>query len=111
MREWVNDNLLDWMQERYQTDALFVYKPKIVFAATNDCELNDKITSDARKIGAWVNNASDSENSDFHTVATIEKYPIRVGISTNAKSPALTKVLKQRIEQTISDDIVQLATW
>lgn len=111
IQAWIDNGKLDCLQERYHSDSLFSYKPNLVFAATDNADLNKTIADDARKIGAWVNIASDSEKSDFHSLASVEKDPIRIGISTSGTSPALIKIIKQGIEQTISDDILQLAQW
>lgn len=107
----VSNGQIQWIQECYSAESLIAFQAQIVFAATDDAELNHKIADDARKIGAWVNNASDSADSDFHTLATIEKEPIRIGISTQGTSPALVKMIKERIEQAIGDDLLQLAGW
>mgnify|MGYP000636576474 CR=1 FL=1 len=106
-----SEGQVNWKQEAYQSELLVDFQPQIVIAATDDAVLNETVTTDAHKIGAWVNNASDSETSDFHMLADIDKAPIRVGLSTGSTAPSLIKELKDRIIEAIGEDIPTLATW
>jgi len=100
-----------WEKRHYAIEFLDQANFVLVFAATDDPELNEQIRLDAQARGCWVNVASSSENSDFHNVSTVKKHLISIGISTGGTSPALLKLIKQRIEQVITDEIALLAEW
>jgi siroheme synthase-like protein len=87
------------------------FAPLFVFAATNSSEVNRHIAAEARQIGAWVNNASDGKASDFHNLAQVESAPLTIAISTGGTSPALMKMIKQRIAEALGDDLPGLAQW
>ncbi len=111
IQAWTDEDLIQWKAENYSTEILVSYQPHLVFSATHSSELNAEIAQDAHAIGAWVLNTSDSAHCDFHSLATIEKYPITIGISTSGTSPALIHIIKQRLENSIGEDIIQLANW
>lgn len=101
----------DWIKAPYSVEFLDNAEFALVFAATDDAELNEQIRLDAQARGSWVNVVSNSENSDFHNVSVLQKSPISIGISTGGTSPALLTLIKQRIEKVITDEIVLLANW
>lgn len=111
IQAWIDEGHIQWKAGNYSRETLVSYQPHLVFSTTNLPDLNAEITQDACEIGAWVLNTSDSAHSDFHTLATIGKYPITIGISTNGTSPALIHIIKQRLENSIGEDIIQLADW
>ena len=111
IQEWCKEGQVEWQAEHYTYESLVSFQPHLVFSTTDSSELNTEIAQDAREIGAWVLNTSDSINSDFHSLATIEKHPITIGISTNGASPVLISIIKERVAHAIGDDIIQLATW
>lgn len=111
IQAWIDEGHIQWQAENYSSEILASYQPHLVFSATHSSELNAEITQDAHASGAWVLNTSNSTHSDFHSLATIEKYPITIGISTSGTSPALIHIIKQRLENSIGEDVIQLASW
>jgi siroheme synthase-like protein len=100
-----------WLQSEYYQDAIRVEKPILVFAATDDEALNKQIAQDAQSQNVLVNLANDAEASDFHNMALIEKSPFTIGISSNANSPALLMLVKERLAAAITDGLVTFGTW
>lgn len=78
--------------------------PALVVAATTDTAVNAAIEDAAREIGVMVNRTDRSGGRDPDSVvvpATVDDGPVRVAISTGGRSPALSKVLRERIESEI----------
>ena len=78
--------------------------PALVVAATDDEAVNEAAETAALATGALVNRTDVSGARDPGSVvvpATVDDDPVRVAISTGGQSPALAKVLRQRIESAI----------
>ena len=80
---------------------------QLVFACTNRRETNARIADEAREIGVWCNIADDPQDSSFHTVATVRRGEIAIGISTGGH-PVLAQHLKTRVEECVGDEYAQL---
>jgi len=81
----------------------------IVFACTDDRELNHRIAADARSNGAIVNAADQNEDCDFFAPATIGDGDVVVAIGTGGASPALAALLKDRLRSALPEQIGQFA--
>ena len=83
----------------------------LVFACTNDAEVNRQIAEEARKANILCNTADEGDAGDFHSMATLRRGDICIGISTSGGSPALSKHLKEKIGETIGpeyDSLLQM---
>lgn len=69
----------------------------IVISATNDDKINAKIAKEAKKSGILVNIVDDPQNCDFIFGANVKKENITISASTSGMSPVLARVLKQKI--------------
>jgi siroheme synthase-like protein len=80
----------------------------IVFSAVNDPATSRLIHAAARK-RKLLHNAADKPGScDFYLGSVVTKGDLKVGISTNGKSPTIAKRLKSVLQQTIPDEINQV---
>ena len=75
----------------------------LIFACTDDLELNRKIKSVVNP-HQWVNVTSEQTASDFFNTAVIENNQWTIGISTNGKSPTQAKQLKQKLTQWLDEN-------
>lgn len=78
--------------------------PALVVAATDDATINAAIEGAALDAGLLVNRTDRSGTRDPRSVvvpATVTDDPVRVAVSTGARSPALARVLRERIESAI----------
>lgn len=70
----------------------------LVFAATSDLELNRTVAADAHERGLWCNMATDPELGSFIVPSVVERGSLSIAVSTAGLSPAVSKVLRQRLE-------------
>jgi precorrin-2 dehydrogenase/sirohydrochlorin ferrochelatase len=70
----------------------------MVFAATNDKELNQKI-KDATEARSLITIADDPDGSDFHVPAKIQRGRLTVAVSTGGASPTLARKIRDQLEQ------------
>ncbi|RDC58334.1 siroheme synthase [Pedobacter chinensis] len=79
----------------------------IVFAATNNNILNEEIRAVAHEKGLLINVADKPELCDFYLGSIVKKGNLKIGISTNGKSPTIAKRLKEILDETIPPEIEQ----
>ncbi|OIB58254.1 precorrin-2 dehydrogenase/sirohydrochlorin ferrochelatase family protein [Natrialba sp. SSL1] len=78
--------------------------PALVVAATDDEAVNDAIVTAARERGVLVNRADRAGDRDPGSVvvpATVREDPVVVSIATGGTAPALSKYLRQELEETL----------
>jgi len=79
----------------------------LVFAATNNSEVNRCVEQDAHARGMWVNVADNPALSDFYVPATIHRSDLTVAISTGGGSPAFARYMREWLEQRLSEALGQ----
>ncbi|MFH1774951.1 MAG: bifunctional precorrin-2 dehydrogenase/sirohydrochlorin ferrochelatase [Methanobacteriota archaeon] len=80
----------------------FIKTSDMVLAATSDKDLNDAIEKECKKSGKLVNRADKA--SDFIIPATLKLGDALISVSTKGKSPAVTKLIKQRIKKAVASE-------
>ena len=96
LERWSNDGKIDWQDRNYNpTDLEGV---SLVYAATENDELNAQIAKDASKKHLPVNAADQKEACRFITPALVDRSPVVVSIGTEGTSPALARALKADLE-------------
>lgn len=80
----------------------------LIFACTNDATVNRQIADEARELNILCNVADESEAGSFHSMATLRRGDICIGISTSGGSPALSRHLKEKIGETIGPEYESL---
>lgn len=107
----VHDGVIHVKMSAYQTGMLDALKPLLVFAATNSPEVNQQVARDARVLGALIDIADDGNTGDFSSMAAVRRGRLTVALSSGGASPALTRRLKQQMEQTIGGEYATLLDW
>ena len=73
----------------------------LVFACTDDPELNRRITAESRDNGTPANNSSDKSDCDFYFPGIVRKDEVVVGITASGASHAGAKAIRERIEEVL----------
>jgi precorrin-2 dehydrogenase/sirohydrochlorin ferrochelatase len=98
------DERLEWLQESYESRHLA--EAVLVFAAAPS-EVNAQVVAAARAQGVWVCDATDPDNGDFVTPATVRRGNVVVAVTTGV--PALTRALRERLEEFVDPEYEQWA--
>lgn len=77
----------------------------IIIAAVNDIFTSKQIRDDAHRTGRLVNIADKPELCDFYLSSVVKKGNLKIAISTNGKSPTISKRLKEQINEMMPDEI------
>lgn len=99
------NGLIDAIQASYVAEHLT--GASLVFATTNDPEVNLQVVHDAHERGLWVNVADNPANSDFHVPALIQRQDLTLAISTGGEAPAFARYVRELLEQVLSDALGQ----
>ncbi len=80
----------------------------IVIAATADNELNREVWRVAKGKGKLVNVADTPDLCDFYLSSVVKKGDLKVAISSNGKSPTLSKRMRELLEDVLPEEIDDL---
>src|SRR5690348_7171227 len=80
-----------------------------VFVATGDLERDTEAQRVAKSVGVPVNVADRPALSDFIVPAIVDREDVVVAVSTSGASPALTTLLRQKIEALLPERLGELA--
>jgi precorrin-2 dehydrogenase/sirohydrochlorin ferrochelatase len=81
----------------------------VVIAATDDQEVNTRVTSEAKELGVLVNVVDDAKKSNFIVPSCLHRGDINIAISTSGRSPALARRLRRKLEEEIGEEYTFLA--
>jgi precorrin-2 dehydrogenase / sirohydrochlorin ferrochelatase len=81
---------------------------EIVILATDDKDLHVRIRLEAKSRKLLVNVADTPHLCDFYLGSTVKKGNLKIGISTNGKSPTLSKRLREMLEEILPEEIDEL---
>jgi len=82
---------------------------QIVIAATNNRKTNEQIHQDSKAENILINVADNLDLCDFYLGSIITKGNVKIAISTDGKSPILSKRLRQFFENFLPDDLEELS--
>jgi len=71
----------------------------LVFAATDEHELNARVSREAQERGLWINVADQPELCRFIVPAYFRRGDLTIAVSTGGRSPAAAARIKSRLEQ------------
>ena len=84
-------------------------KPDLLVAVTNDNNLNRQLATQAKAAGCMVYGQDNPAVSDFMFPALAKIADVKIAVSTSGKSPSMARVLRKRIEKTITEeDLLQI---
>ena len=80
----------------------------VLILATDDRELHQRIKSEAREKKILTNVADTPDLCDFYLGSVVQKGDLKIGISTNGKSPTFAKRFREYLEDVLPDSIQEL---
>ena len=80
----------------------------LIILATNNRKLHEEIKAEASRRNILTNVADTPDLCDFYLGSVVQKGDLKIGISTNGKSPTLAKRIREYLEDGLPDDIQDL---
>lgn len=77
----------------------------VVVVAADNTDLNQHIRNECRKRHLLINVADKPELCDFYLGSVVKKGNLKIGISTNGKSPTMAKRLKELLTEALPEEI------
>jgi len=105
--ELAREGSLQWHPRRYEQGDLEGHF--LVFAATEDTDLNVRVFREAEERAMLVNVVDVPPLCNFIMPAIVRQGPIAIAISTSGASPALAKRLKREIAEGFGEPYARLA--
>jgi len=91
-------------EERYQAELLDEIRPFLVYAATNDDDVNRGISADAAKRGILASSASSWQEADFISPSLIPWGRGQVSVSTEGASCKQAKFMRLRLSELLGGE-------
>jgi uroporphyrin-III C-methyltransferase/precorrin-2 dehydrogenase/sirohydrochlorin ferrochelatase len=104
---WAQDGQIHHIARQYSSDQLAGVR--LVFAASDDVELNNRVYRDAESAGVLVNVVDQPESCRFISPAVIDRSPVQIAVSTGGKAPALARRLRTLLEAQLPLELGPLA--
>jgi precorrin-2 dehydrogenase / sirohydrochlorin ferrochelatase len=84
-------------------------KPDIFLAVTDNAKLNLELVKAAKHVGCIVYSVDNPALSDFVLPAVAHVGDVKVAVSTSGKSPAMARLLRERIEKLVTpEDLLEI---
>lgn len=80
----------------------------LLILATDDYSLHEKLKRKAKKLRLLTNVADTPDLCDFYLGSTVKKGDLKIGISTNGKSPTFAKRFREVLEDVLPDSTPEL---
>ena len=80
----------------------------VLVLATNDRKLHERIKVIARQKRILTNVADTPDLCDFYLGSVVQKGDLKIGISTNGKSPTFAKRFREYLEEFLPDNLQEL---
>jgi len=93
---WSKQSLLNLFARRYRAGDTVGFR--IVFAATDDPDLNDAVYRECGNSGSLINSADDPDHCDFILPSVLRRGDLTVAVSTGGRSPALARTIREELE-------------
>lgn len=97
IKQWHNQEGLELWQREYQPQDL--EDVFLVFAATNQSKVNQRIAEDCRIRNLPVNVVDDPEGCSFTVPSVIRRGKLSIAVSTGGASPLLAAKIRRQLEQ------------
>lgn len=100
-----NESKIEYFQRTYRAKDLD--NTALVFACTDNSAINNKIKTEAARKKIPVNVVDNPDLCDFIVPSIIRKGDLTIAISTSGELPLLSKKLRQKIEELVTDDYLE----
>jgi precorrin-2 dehydrogenase/sirohydrochlorin ferrochelatase len=109
LRSWAVDRTITLYERPYCSGDLQGFS--LVFAATSDETLHEKIAAEARGAGVLLNVVDRPALCSFIMPAVVSQGDLTLAISTGGASPALAKKIRQTLERHFNSSLGCVSEW
>ena len=88
---------LNYIKDRYKKE--YIKEGFLIFAATDNEEVNFKISEDAKKLGKLINVVDKPDLCNFILPSVVKRGDFIISIFTQGKSPMFSKVIREKLEK------------
>ncbi|MCA0365459.1 MAG: bifunctional precorrin-2 dehydrogenase/sirohydrochlorin ferrochelatase [Spirosomataceae bacterium] len=92
--------------EKYHPN--FLEGKDLVIVGTDDKNVNLQVQKDCKSAGILVNVADTPDLCDFYLSSVVTKGDLKIGISTNGKSPTFAKRIREMLEEILPENIQEI---
>jgi precorrin-2 dehydrogenase / sirohydrochlorin ferrochelatase len=85
-----------------------LWQKDLVLLATDNRQLHETIRNFARSRRLLINVADTPELCDFYLGSVVTKGNLKIGVSTNGKSPTISKRIREYLDEALPDDTNEL---
>jgi precorrin-2 dehydrogenase / sirohydrochlorin ferrochelatase len=85
-----------------------LWEKDLVILATDNRQLHETIRNFARSRRLLINVADTPDLCDFYLGSVVTKGNLKIGVSTNGKSPTMSKRIREYLEEALPDDTNEL---
>ncbi len=111
LHDSIPQTLVQYVARPYESRMLEEYKPLLVFAATNDPQVNQQVVEDANALSVLVNAVDGHDASGFSNMTLLDRDPLTIAISTSGISPILGQHIRALIDAQVGTHYTTLACW
>ena len=106
LQQYVEEGRITYIGDAFQEtqlDGAFM-----VIAATDDPELNRRVSLAAKRQNLLINAVDQPEDCNFIVPSILQRGDLIIAVSTSGKSPALARKIRQELEATFGDEYQSL---
>jgi len=104
--DFTKENNINIITDKY--DKKYLSNSDLIIATTNDSNLNKQISQDGRNLQKIVNIVDNADISDFIFGSIVKRNDLNIAIGSGGLSPVLTRIIKQKIEKILPENIHDL---
>jgi precorrin-2 dehydrogenase/sirohydrochlorin ferrochelatase len=99
--ELAQDPDVRWHRRPYRRGEVASYR--LAITATDDAAVNAQVARDGEAAGVLVNSADDPANCSFILPSVLTRGDLQITVSTNGRSPALSRWVRRQLEPLFTD--------
>lgn len=100
---------IDWLPKPFEPDDL--NGKFLVISATSLRDLNESVYREADRRNILCNAVDDNDDCHFYYSSIVRRGDLQIAISTNGKSPALARRLREELEQQFGPEYASWLDW
>lgn len=106
LEKFVESGQVQYEQREYRPGDLT--GAALAFVASDDRTVNAAVAQEGKERRVWVNAVDDPPNCDFIMPGIVRRGDLTVAVSTSGGSPALARVIREELEEYLTEDYVRM---